>query len=159
MFHQINLILDRYDLEVFDIYTNEMNGGSIRLYISHKNSKYKIKTRKLQKIVSMEKKILKNPSIAFNKFKKNINQSKDSLVKLIKTLISKNKNIHIYGASTKGNVILQFCNINNKLIKYAADRNPDKIGKKTPGSNIRIISEKVSRNINPDYYLVMPWHF
>ena len=67
--------------------------------------------------------------------------------------------IHLYGASTKGNIILQFCNINNNQIPFAAERNRDKWKRLTPGSNIPIISEKQSRQIKPDYYLVMPWHF
>ena len=59
----------------------------------------------------------------------------------------------------RGKVIQKYCGINEKLIKYAAERNPDKFGRFTPGSNIKIISEKESRHLKPDYYLVMPWHF
>ncbi len=69
------------------------------------------------------------------------------------------KIIHIYGASTKGNIILQYCKLDNNFIEFAADRNKDKIGKKTAGTNIKIISEKMSRKMKPDFYLVMPWHF
>ena len=65
----------------------------------------------------------------------------------------------MYGASTKGNIILQFCNISNKQIGFAADRNEEKWGRETPGSKIPIISEKSSRSKKPNYYLVMPWHF
>ena len=67
--------------------------------------------------------------------------------------------IHIYGASTKGNTILQWCGIDNSLIDYAAERNPDKYGASTLGTNIPIISEAESRAMKPDYYLVLPWHF
>lgn len=69
------------------------------------------------------------------------------------------KKIHVYGASTKGNVLLQFFGIDKELIDAAADRNPDKWSRKTPGTNIPIISEEESRRLNPDYYLVLPWHF
>ncbi|WP_315824639.1 methyltransferase C-terminal domain-containing protein [Paraflavitalea speifideaquila] len=65
----------------------------------------------------------------------------------------------MYGASTKGNTILQWCNIDNSIIDYAAERNPDKYGAMTLGTNIPIISEADSRAMNPDYYLVLPWHF
>ena len=65
----------------------------------------------------------------------------------------------VYGASTKGNTILQYCKINNTLIKYATDRNLEKDGLKTLGSNISIISENKSRAMKPDYYLALPWHF
>lgn len=65
----------------------------------------------------------------------------------------------MYGASTKGNTILQWCKIDNELVEYAAERNPDKYGASTLGTNIPIISEAESRAMNPDYYLVLPWHF
>ena len=69
------------------------------------------------------------------------------------------KVIHGYCASTKGNTLLQFYKTNRKYIRFIADRNPDKFGLKTPGTNIKIISEEISRSYNPDYYLVLPWHF
>ncbi|MDH5729893.1 MAG: class I SAM-dependent methyltransferase, partial [Gammaproteobacteria bacterium] len=67
--------------------------------------------------------------------------------------------IHIYGASTKGNTILQWCEIDTRLIDFAAERNPDKYGALTLGTEIPIISEEESRKMKPDYYLVLPWHF
>ena len=70
-----------------------------------------------------------------------------------------NKIIHGYGASTKGNVLLQFFKIGKKQITLIADRNPDKDNLFTPGTKIKIISEKKSRSQIPDYYLVLPWHF
>ena len=69
------------------------------------------------------------------------------------------KNVIGYGASTKGNVILQFCNIDKKLLPYIAEVNKFKHGRYTPGSLIKIISEAQARKMNPDYFLVLPWHF
>ena len=69
------------------------------------------------------------------------------------------KSVIGYGASTKGNTILQFLDIDNKIIPYAIERNKQKIGAKTIGSNIKIISEKFIKNSEPDYKLVLPWHF
>ena len=71
----------------------------------------------------------------------------------------KNKKIHGYGASTKGNVLLQYFDINQNHIKFIADRNPKKYNHYTPGTKIKIISEEKSRNLLPDYYFVLPWHF
>jgi len=65
----------------------------------------------------------------------------------------------VYGASTKGNVLMQYSKINVNDISFAADRNPLKWNRKMPGTNIPIISEKTSRLKKPDYYLVLPWHF
>ena len=69
------------------------------------------------------------------------------------------KRVYGYGASTKGNVILQFCNINSSLIPYIGEVNKFKYNKYTPGSNIKIISEKKLKSMKPDYLLVLPWHF
>jgi len=69
------------------------------------------------------------------------------------------KKIYVYGASTKGNTLLQFLNLTNCLIKTAADRNPDKWGKETVGTYIPIISEEQARKERPDYFLILPWHF
>ena len=72
---------------------------------------------------------------------------------------NKGKSVHGYGASTKGNVLLQYFGIGNDLVKYIAERNKKKFNLYTPGSKIRIISEKYSRALKPDFYLVLPWHF
>ena len=81
----------------------------------------------------------------------------------LKNLIGKikknNLSIHGYGASTKGNILLQFCKIGSKHIDYIAERNPLKYGMYTPRTKIKIISEKLSRSLKPNYYLVLPWHF
>ena len=77
----------------------------------------------------------------------------------LKALKREGKNIHVYGASTKGNTILQWCGIDHTIINCAADRNPEKDGAKTIGTNIPIVSEDKSRAMKPDYYLVLPWHF
>ena len=84
---------------------------------------------------------------------------RDDLHDLLVKLKKKDKKVHVYGASTKGNTILQWCGIDNELVEYAAERNPDKFGAHTLGTNIPIISEEESRAMNPDYYLVLPWHF
>ena len=64
-----------------------------------------------------------------------------------------------YGASTKGNIILQYCNINSSLVPYIGEVNKFKYNRFTPGSKIKIIPEKKARDLNPDYLLVLPWHF
>ena len=69
------------------------------------------------------------------------------------------KKVYGYGASTKGNVILQFCNINSNLIRYIGEVNKYKYNKFTPGTKIKIISEKKAHALKPDYFLVLPWHF
>ena len=80
-------------------------------------------------------------------------------MQLLEKLTEKNYKIHGYGASTKGNVLLQYFGISKKYINFIADRNPKKYDHFTPGTKINIISEKKSRKLLPDYYFVLPWHF
>ena len=159
IFSQLNIILEKYDLKVFNVKLNDMNGGSIRIFICHKNAKFKNHKKNIDKIKKIEKKYLTNLEPNLKQFKKNILISRKKLKKFIKNVKKNKKIIHVYGASTKGNIILQFCNFTQKDIECAADRNEDKWSRITPGSNIPIISEKSSRILNPNYYLVMPWHF
>ena len=159
MFKQLKIILDKNNLNLIDAKFNEMNGGSIRLFIAHKNSKHKININSLKIIDLIERNIFENLNFYKKKFKKNIYIIKKNLVKILKNIKIKKKITHVYGASTKGNVLLQYCRINKNLVKYAVERNPDKFGRFTPGTFIPIISEKVSRKMKPNYYLVMPWHF
>jgi hypothetical protein len=92
-------------------------------------------------------------------FQERVNVHRDQLVSLLKKLRFEGKRIHVYGASTKGNTILQWCGIDSRLVEVAAERNPDKYGARTLGTDIPIVSEEESRKANPDYYLVLPWHF
>lgn len=149
-------------MKIFKISFNDINGGSIRCYATHKESglyynkeDHQVMNEIRQKEFDLELDTDK-PYVAFQyRIEKVKNELHDLLVKLKQ----EGKRVHIYGASTKGNTILQWCNINNMLVEYAAERNPDKYGAYTLGTNIPIISEQESRAMNPDYYLVLPWHF
>lgn len=149
-------------MKIFKISFNDINGGSIRCYATHKESglyynkeDHQVMNEIRQKEFDLELDTDK-PYVAFQyRIEKVKNELHDLLVKLKQ----EGKRVHIYGASTKGNTILQWCNINNMLVEYAAERNADKYGAYTLGTNIPIISEQESRAMNPDYYLVLPWHF
>ncbi len=149
-------------MKIFKILFNDINGGSIRCYATHKESSlyfdsenYKLLNDVRQKEFDLELDTDK-PYVAFQY---RIEKVRDDLHNLLVELKREGKRVHIYGASTKGNTILQWCDINNMLVEYAAERNPDKYGAYTLGTNIPIISEAESRAMNPDYYLVLPWHF
>ena len=154
----INL-MKKNQLKVFDIKNNDINGGSSRYFICHKNAKYKINKKKIAKILRQEEKLKLEDKNSYLKYYKKINLIKNKTRKLIENLLSKGKVIHGYGASTKGNVFLQYLEISSKKIPFIAERNPLKFNKFTPGNYIKIISEKKSRLKKPDYYLVLPWHF
>ncbi len=154
----INLA-NKNGLKVFDIKENNINGGSKQYYISLKNSNIPLNKKVLKKTLHQENKLQMSKISTFKNFFKNINQLKKDLNNLITKIKNKKQNIHCYGASTKGNVLLQYFKINHKKIDFVAERNKNKYGLFTPGSKIKIISEKTSRKLKPDYYLVLPWHF
>ena len=146
-------------LRVFDIKENKINGGSKQYFICQEDSNIKSKNSVINKILKTESALKLNEVKTFKNFFKNINKLKKELNNTIRRIKNKKQNIHCYGASTKGNVLLQYFKIDNKKINFAAERNKNKYGLFTPGSKIKIISEKTSRSLKPDYYLVLPWHF
>lgn len=158
----IKKILSCNKMKVAKVEFNKSNGGSIRCYVVKEiNSSFgSLKDRnKVKKVITDEIRAGLNTDKPYKRFKLRILKLKTKLNSLISKLNKKGKIIHVYGASTKGNTILQFCKINHKMIKYASDRNLEKDGLKTLGSNLSIISEDKSRKMNPDYYLALPWHF
>ncbi len=158
-FDVINNMAKKNKLKVIDVLHNDINGGSIGIFLSHENAKFKVNKKAIEKVINIEKKMnLKSPN-TYNIFFKSIIKIKKKLKKIILKLKTRNKIIHGYGASTKGNVLLQFFKINNEEINLIADRNPKKNGLYTPGTKIKIVSEAISRKKMPDYYLVLPWHF
>jgi SAM-dependent methyltransferase len=155
-------ILAKGGMKIFKISFNDINGGSIRCYATHKhNSSHDSKEnmRLINEIRQKEFDLELDTDKPYVEFQQRIEKLKVELHDLMVKLKKEGKRVHIYGASTKGNTILQWCNINKDLVEYAAERNPDKYGARTLGTDIPIISEADSRAMNPDYYLVLPWHF
>ena len=152
-------LLKMYNLEVFEIEINEINGGSIRTYIKHKDCKKFSKSKKISEILDKERKMGLDEIEPYHQFAERIKELKKKTYDFIKDEVSKGKTIYIYGASTRGNTLLQFYNLDHRLIKAAADRNPMKWGKEIVGAGIPIISEEQARKEKPDYFLVLPWYF
>lgn len=158
----IEYILKQVGMKIFNAKLNDINGGSIRCYATHaENFAYK-SDEYLQNIKALRQEefdLELDTDKPYKNFQDRINVHKEELNKLLKDLVKQGKRIHVYGASTKGNTILQWCGIDHRIIEVAAERNPDKYGACTLGTEIPIVSEAESRAMNPDYYLVLPWHF
>lgn len=158
----IKYILAKSGLKLFNVSFNSINGGSLRCYVTQvKNSTYEDNnfTHNIEEAFYKESMLNLNTIEPYLDFQKKIEVHKNELSSLLENLKKQGKRIHIYGASTKGNTILQWCGIGKEIIDVAADRNPDKYGARTLGTDIPIVSEAESRAMNPDYYLVLPWHF
>ncbi|UCG68439.1 MAG: methyltransferase domain-containing protein [Thermoplasmata archaeon] len=156
---QIDWMLRRNDLRIFDVELNDINGGSFRVYVCHNESELKSNQKKIDQIFSNEEKLELDSEQPYKDFKERVLRIKNELNDFLTTEKSNGKSIYAYGASTKGNVLLQFFNIDHTLITASADRNPEKWGRRTPSTNIPIISEEEARKAKPDYFLVLPWHF
>ena len=158
-------LLDRHNLEVCDVEQKEhINEGSVCFYIKKKNSVSAIKLLpgargRVSEMINEEKKQGLESLQTYKEFEKRIIKEKERLLDFLHQEANKGKKIHGYAASTKGNTTLQFYEISAHLIEAIADRNPDKHGKFTMGSEIPVISEEESRNMKPDYYFVLAWHF
>ncbi len=150
-------LLKKHNLEIFDVETNDVNGGSFRTYIAQAG---KFPTR--ESVGALEKHeaalFSKRPSI-YKTFAQNIAKIGSQLMKFTKTQVRSGKTVYVYGASTRGNTILQYCGLDNRLIRKATDANPEKWGLRTPGTNIPIVSKEEARNDKPDFFLVLPHHF
>ena len=114
---------------------------------------------RLSELRSAEEKMHLNTDDPYKEFFQRCEKLKERTLSFIKKEVSAGKRIHAYGASTKGNTILQYYGLDNNLIEAIADRNPDKWYRKTIGTNLKIISEEESRLSKPDYFLILPWHF
>lgn len=158
----IEFILGKAGLRLFRHSFNDINGGSIRCYATKAaNTKYD----NAESIAEIEKTHLAEFELALDTdepylaFQMRIEGIRTRLLDLLGAISARGERVHVYGASTKGNTLLQWCGIDHKLVECAADRNPDKHGASTLGTNIPIVSEEESRAMKPDYYLVLPWHF
>ncbi|MBU2609731.1 MAG: class I SAM-dependent methyltransferase [Chloroflexi bacterium] len=158
----IEYVLKQTGLKVFNASVNPINGGSLRCYATHAdNFVYKKDefTENVKALRQDEFDLELDTDKPYKNFQDRVNVHRQELTALLKKLKREGKKIHIYGASTKGNTILQWCGIDHRMIDVAAERNPDKYGAYTLGTEIPIVSEAESRAMNPDYYLVLPWHF
>lgn len=154
----IERILKDVDMQVIRAEINEVNCGSILIWASNKGSSHPQMKEEIESIRQYEFTLCLDESETYYEFSRKVNESIEQIQKFAKDAHFEGKKIHAYGASTKGNVLIQACGIAPYIV-CAADRNADKWGARTLGTDIPIISEEESRAMKPDYYLVLPWHF
>lgn len=158
-FRVIKNLLESCGLRIVDVEMNSINGGSFAVTACKKNAKYNSNKPIINWMLKQEKDMGLETPKPYRDFEERVYRHRSNLKNLIKSLVANGKKVVGYGASTKGNVLLQFCGLGVKDIPYIAEVNKDKFGAFTPGTKIPIISERQVREINPDYLLVLPWHF
>jgi len=161
-------LLDKVEMRVVDCQLNDTNGGSFRVYVQKNKSKISsfrtspyrdVANFRIQSILAYEENLEIKSAKPYLDFYEKICQLKDQTFDFVQKEKKKGKSIWGYGASTKGNTLLQWFNFNETLIDGIAERSPYKYDLKTVGTNIPIFPEDEMRKVNPDYLLILPWHF
>ncbi len=156
----VKTILEKSGLRLVDVVMNAVNGGSFAVTAAKATNKT-IRTNHavIDWLLEQEDRMGLSTPRPYREFEERVFRHRDDLTRLIRALNADGKKILGYGASTKGNVVLQFCGLNATDIPAIAEVNQEKFGKVTPGSHIPIISEAEAKAMKPDYFLVLPWHF
>lgn len=156
---QIQLMAEKAGLKILDVEFNDVNGGSFSVTAALKSNSLPQNMRLIQTTIEEEEKSGLFTLQTFLDMMKRVESHKNSIKEFFAQADSDKKNVLGYGASTKGNVLLQYCGITSAELPCIAEVNEDKFGAFTPGTKIPIVSESTARKMNPDYFFVLPWHF
>ncbi len=155
----IRAILEKAGLKILDVQMNAVNGGSFAVTAAKKDARFPSDRPMIDWLLDQEKRMGLDTPRPFRDFEERVFRHREDLRRLIRSLVADGRKILGYGASTKGNVLLQFCGFTPDDIPAIADVNPNKFGCVTPGTHIPIVSEEDARATKPDFFLVLPWHF
>jgi hypothetical protein len=158
-FKVVKNLLEACGMRVIDVQMNAINGGSFAITACKKGASYRSNAPVIEWMLQQEEDMGLDTPRPYREFEERVFKHRKHLTGLINAILSDGKKILGYGASTKGNVLLQFCGLTARQIPFIADVNEQKYGCFTPGTNIPIISEKEAHAMKTDYFLVLPWHF
>jgi hypothetical protein len=150
---------DRCGLKILSAELNKTNGGSFAITTARRSSRYPANTKQIEELLRCEETERLGTVTEHRAFETAVETHKQKLLTLLNTLKQAGRTVIGYGASTKGNVLLQHCGISADLLPAIAEVNEDKFGCFTPGTNIPIVSEAEAHAMEPDYLFVLPWHF
>ncbi len=156
---QIKWMTDRAGLEIIDVELNAVNGGSFSVMVRKVHGASAAVPPVVVDMLDAERVRGLHTLAPYEQFRQDVFRHRDQLVSFVAAARSEGRTVFGYGASTKGNVILQFCGFSSEDIPCIAEINPDKFGCMTPGTHIPIVSEAAAKSRHPDYLLVFPWHF
>lgn len=153
----LNFLMNKHGLDIYDSVENNVNGGSILVSISHTGIKEK--TQRFNELLNYENTLNLYDIKTYQHFSNEITNLKNKVIDYIERNIKESKQIIGLGASTKGNMLLQLFGINKKMLPYISEKNPEKVGLRTLGTDIELISEDSARKMKPSCMLVLPWYF
>jgi hypothetical protein len=153
-------ILEAADLKIVDASKNNINGGSLSVTAAHKsNRNFECGREVIDRLLEEEDRLGLSTPDPYREFEERVFRHRRDLSNLVRTLVADGNTLLGYSASTKGNVVLQFCNFTSAEILAVAEVNEEKFGRLTPRTHIPIIPESQARSMRPDYFLVLAWHF
>ncbi|MDB5988692.1 MAG: C-methyltransferase [Herbaspirillum sp.] len=155
---QIKWMTDKVGFKIIDVEFNDINGGSFSITVSKSKGDTTVAPA-IQKILDDERLRGLDTLLPYQEFAERAVQTKRDLLKFIETAHAEKKSVAVLGASTKGNVLLQYCGLTPEDVAFVGEVNPEKFGCHTPGTWIPIISEQELLSKKPDYMIVLPWHF
>ena len=150
-------MMKKTGLKILDVTFNDVNGGSFYIIASHEDGPYQPQREKIQRILDEEAPL--ETDEPFIRMRNRVLTHREDMRNFFQLMHAAGKKVYGYGASTKGNIVLNYCGIGAKDIVAFGDRNPEKDGLITPGSRIPIISHEKMRELNPEYLIVLIWHF
>jgi NDP-4-keto-2,6-dideoxyhexose 3-C-methyltransferase len=156
---QIIDLVGRHGLRIFDVSLNDVNGGSFQVWACHADAPYQTNSEAIARLLKAEEIQGYASGEPILNLKARVSSIRGNVLEFLAHARRQGKLVHGYGASTKGNTLLQFFGITPELLPAIAERNEEKFDCRTPGTGIPIISEEESRASRPDYYFVLPWHF
>lgn len=156
---QIKWMTDRAGLKIVGISTNDINGGSISITAARKDSRYPEASEAIDAFLAREVAMRLESIEPYLEFSRRVAEHRATLRRFLEDARRQGKRVVGYGASTKGNVILQYCGLTERELPCIAEKYPAKYGLTTPGTRIPIVSEADARAMKPDYILVLPWYF
>lgn len=152
----VKTIFEKFDLKIYDVKELKTHGGSLRIFISHKNN-IKI-SNSVEYLINKEKKFKLDKIEGYSNFESRVQEIKFELLDFLLKAKRENKKVIAYGAAAKGNTLLNYCGIKSDLIDIVVDLSPHKQGKYMPLSHIPILSEDNILKYKPDYILILPWN-
>ncbi|SJZ74367.1 class I SAM-dependent methyltransferase [Sediminibacterium ginsengisoli] len=155
----VERMLKQSGLRIVDVQLNGINGGSFAVTACKMDAPFKSNLPVINWLLKQEDQLELDTIKPYLEFQERAVKHRQNLVELIDALVADGKRVFGYGASTKGNVLLQYCGFTAKQIPYIAEVNYEKFNCYTPGTHIPIISEDEAKAMKPDYFLVLPWHF
>ena len=156
---QIKRMTDQAGLKIVDLEFNDVNGGSFSVTAARRGANYPEASELIARTLGSEQRLALGTKETYLNFARNSARHRERLRGLLGELKAAGKKVFGYGASTKGNVLIQYCGLDRDLVACIAEVNPDKFGAFTPGTKIPIVSEAEAKALKPDYFIVFPWHF